>query len=508
MPTTNDDRKGIKKPLQDSSAEKLMDERTSAEADVETTLVANAALAASVIADDLTVVNRDSIDERSEFVEDKQSFDQVLQPGALIKNRFSLVNEIGTGGMGVVYCARDLRKEEAGDLDSKIAIKLLSEKFKEHPLALQTLQQESKKSQKLAHPNIVNVYDFDRDKDTVFMTMELLEGRSLSDYMNENLHQPREFSEIEETIRGLVYGLDHAHESGIVHSDLKPANIYLSDAGVKILDFGIARAVMDSDPTAATESHNQTAKKSSGVLAFTPLYASLEITKRLPPDPRDDIFALAVITYQLLSGVHPYEKQPANKAHQAGMVPQRISGLPEKQWQGLLRGLALEREHRTPNAREFLREISPARREPWKIVALGLAVCSLIYFSYGWLKPPEKPHILYNPLGPISMTTAEQARVADMLEVAEVQLLSGRLIRPIGGSAHDLYLNVLEINPYNREAIAGIRHLLRAMSDEADRLISEGELTNAEHYVTAGLKLDEKNRRLLNLKSKLDLINY
>jgi len=340
------------------------------------------------------------------------------------------------------------------------------------------------------------------------MTMELLEGQSLSEYMNEKPEQSRDLSEVEEIIRGLVAGLEYAHEKGIVHSDLKPANIYLTEGGVKILDFGIARAVIDADPDVVNSTLDQTVTPTFGVLAFTPRYASLEIIKKLPPDPRDDIFALAVITYQLLSGMHPFSNQPSNKAYEEAMVPARIPGLPEKQWQGLLRGLELEREYRTESAREFLKEILPARREPWKLAAMSIAVLSVIYFSYLWLKPPENPHILYNPLPQASMSAPVQERVNNMLEVAEVQLLSGRLLQPIGGSAHDLYLNILDINPYNREAIAGIKFLLSAMAAEADRLISTGELSNAEYYIEAGLEIDEKNKRLLELQSKIDFIKH
>lgn len=95
-----------------------------------------------------------------------------------VKDRFVLREVIGAGGMGVVFKVMDLRKEEAGDAHSDIAMKVLGPQFKDHPAALQVLQQEAKGTV-LAHPNIITVYDFDRDGDTIYMTMEYLQGVSL-----------------------------------------------------------------------------------------------------------------------------------------------------------------------------------------------------------------------------------------------------------------------------------------------------------------------------------------
>ncbi len=433
---------------------------------------------------------------------------QSFAAGSLIKDRFSLVEEIGYGGMGVVYTARDMRKEEAGDNDSLLAIKLLSEDFKKHPLALRLLQQESKKSQKLAHPNIVNVYDFDRDQNTVFMTMELLNGRPLREYLEEVWGSTTPFNVLEPIISGIVGGLDYAHQQGIVHSDLKPANIYLTeDDGVKLLDFGIARAVMNSERTkVSVNDDSKVANPTDGLVVLTPSYASPEMFDEMPPDQRDDIFALACITYQLLAGRHPYYNRPSNKAKEEGLVPSRIEGLSDRQWKGLLHGLSLDRETRTPTAKQFLAEISPKRQEPWRLAALSIALLSLLYVFYVGVKPAEPPHIFYNPLQAEVMSEQLAQEVTGLLEVAEVQLLTGRLLEPTGSSAHDLYTQVLAKNPYNREAIAGMKDLIVAMTGEAERLIGEGQFSDALQYVKIGLDLDQKNPELLELEQKLQLL--
>ncbi len=104
----------------------------------------------------------------------------VLEIGDIIKNRFILEEELGRGGMGVVYKAKDLRKEEAKDRNPYIALKVLNEDFKRNPESFIALQRETRKTQELAHPNIITVYDFDRDGDHIYMTMEWLQGKPLS----------------------------------------------------------------------------------------------------------------------------------------------------------------------------------------------------------------------------------------------------------------------------------------------------------------------------------------
>ena len=109
-----------------------------------------------------------------------------LAVGALIKDRFRITAVLGTGGMGTVYQALDLRKEEASDSDPHVAIKVLSGELAAHAQSFIMLQRESRKSQELAHPNIITVYDFDRDGELVYMTMEELNGKPLDEIISEN----------------------------------------------------------------------------------------------------------------------------------------------------------------------------------------------------------------------------------------------------------------------------------------------------------------------------------
>ncbi|MDJ0806010.1 MAG: serine/threonine-protein kinase [Gammaproteobacteria bacterium] len=446
---------------------------------------------------------------------------QTYQPGTLIKGRFQLVEELGRGGMGVVYSARDLVQEEVGEQNSLIAIKLLSDDFKEHPDALRMLQQETKKARELAHPNIITVYDFDRDEDSVYMTMELMSGHSLKDYLED--HQDREagLEEVMPIIRGIGEGLRYAHQKNIIHSDLKPANVFLTDSGVKILDFGIARAIMQSEAEAAGRPPGQTKQptvdvvtathtQTDGVFALTPSYASLEMFLDQPPDPADDIYAFAVICYQLLTGSkHPYRKRSAKEAFAKGMQPRRIEGLKDQQWNTLVSGLALQRTERSPSVDVFLEGFLPRRREPWKLAAIVSLLLAALATGYFLIRPPEivEPSLFENPPPAAPLTAAQQTQVEQMLEVAEVHMMVGRLLNPPGSNALDEYQKVLALNPYNRLAIAGLETLLETLLQQARVALAAGDLERAGELLKEGLAIhgDHKGLQLLNeeLQTKL-----
>ncbi len=166
--------------------------------------------------------------------------DKPLGVGSILKDRFVLEKVLGQGGMGIVYKALDRRKEETKDREPYTAVKVLSSDFQNHPSSIIALQREAKKAQKLAHPNIVTVYDFDRDQNNVFMTMEYLEGEPLDKLIKririspKSLEKDKALSYIEQMIKSLAY----AHEQLIVHSDFKPGNVFITKSDVaNFLDF-------------------------------------------------------------------------------------------------------------------------------------------------------------------------------------------------------------------------------------------------------------------------------
>ena len=312
-----------------------------------------------------------------------------LTPGSVLKDRFvleSLVAGGDKGGMGVVFKALDRIKQEAQDRNPHVAIKLLNEDFKQHPDSMMALQREARRAQTLAHPNIITVYDFDRDGNTFFMAMELLTGSPLDKVIRENREKGGlPVAEAMKIIVQLARGLSHAHANHIVHSDFKPGNAFLTNEGVvKVLDFGIARAVQQPG--------SEKTRFDAGTLgAMTLPYASCEQFERQDPDPSDDVYALAIVSYELLTGRHPFERQdPDNPtrlirtdaiaARSAKMKPQPapIPGLTSQQWRTLQKGLAFRRQDRLRNAGEFLEGLTPSRKPVKTLLVAGLATALLL----------------------------------------------------------------------------------------------------------------------------------
>lgn len=295
--------------------------------------------------------------------------------GDTLNGRFVLEECLGFGGMGTVYKALDLRKLEASDRKPYIAIKVLNVQFRGHPKSLVALQREARKAQALAHPNIVAVYDFDRDGSMVYLTMEYLSGTPLSQVLRAPGFKGMSDAEAMPIFSGMAKALAYAHERGFVHCDFKPANVILTDSGnVKVIDFGIARAFHKAE-----EEVDVTVFDPGSLGALTPAYASPEMLEHREPDPRDDIYALACITFELLTGRHPFDRLPATQARAAGMRAQRPANLVRRKWRALKRALSFERETRTPSVARFLNDMGEtARPRSVPLVASGLTIAVLV----------------------------------------------------------------------------------------------------------------------------------
>ncbi len=315
-------------------------------------------------------------DTKEGFAEAKKQVDAALASKKLIlNNRFVLESTLGSGGMGTVYQAQDLRKVEAQDQNPFVAIKVLSGDFKQHPDAFIALQREASRSASLAHPNIVTVYDFDRDDDTVYMTMERLKGQDLFQIIEANKENGLERSKALAIIKDYCNALSYAHKKGVIHCDLKPANIFVTQQGTKVLDFGIARLAIEN------QDHFDAGKMG----ALTPGYASFEMFHRESPNASDDVFAAAVIAYELLTGKHPYDEVSAITADALKKTPAPITDLPKHQWKALQAALQLKKSDRTQNIDEFTRAFFHKSKVPvFKIVSsmilVGLA--SFAYYNY------------------------------------------------------------------------------------------------------------------------------
>src|ERR1700690_234974 len=219
---------------------------------------------------------------------------------------YEICAPIGAGGMGEVYRARDTR------LQRDVAIKVLPATLSPDADHLRRFEQEARAVSALNHPNILAIYDIGTHEGGPFLVMELLEGETLRERMQQGAIPVRKALEIASQV---ARGVAAAHEKGIVHRDLKPANIFLtSDGRVKVLDFGLAKLVQRGDDVAfgETQAFTRTNEPLShpsdpshtqpGMVLGTVGYMSPEQVRGRPADARSDIFALGTILYEMLSG--------------------------------------------------------------------------------------------------------------------------------------------------------------------------------------------------------------
>jgi len=218
---------------------------------------------------------------------------------------YEILTPLGAGGMGEVYRAKDTR------LDREVAIKVLPDAFARDPERIARFQREAKLLASLNHPHIAAVHGFEEVEGKRFLVMELVEGATLAD----RLHDGAIPVEGALTIgRQIAEALEAAHERGIIHRDLKPANVkIMPDGAVKVLDFGLAKAMTDElSPSQMAHSPTITAKHTRpGVVLGTAAYMSPEQARGKPVDKRTDIWSFGVVLYEALCGRRPFEGETA-----------------------------------------------------------------------------------------------------------------------------------------------------------------------------------------------------
>jgi tRNA A-37 threonylcarbamoyl transferase component Bud32 len=217
--------------------------------------------------------------------------------GRLIDGRYQVKSRIARGGMATVYLATDLR------LERRVALKIMHGHLADDSQFKERFIQEARSAARLAHPNVVNVFDQGQDNDVAYLVMEYLNGITLRDLLTE--HKVLTAEQTLDILEAVLSGLAAAHKSGIVHRDLKPENVMLADDGrIKIGDFGLARAVSANTATGAA-------------LLGTIAYLSPELVTRGIADARSDIYAVGIMMYEMLAGEQPFRgEQPMQIAYQ------------------------------------------------------------------------------------------------------------------------------------------------------------------------------------------------
>ena len=303
--------------------------------------------------------------------------------------RYELIRVLGKGAMGMVYEGRD------PNLDRRVAIKtikvenLTAEEAAEYEVRFRT---EARSAARLQHPNIVSVYDSDRDVDVAYLVMEFIQGDDLKHHLDKG-----DVYTLEQTLgimSDLLSALDYAHRQNIVHRDIKPANLLIETSGrIKLTDFGVAR-IQDSGDVTRTQ----------GSMVGTLKYMSPEQVQGQPIDSRADLFAAGIVLYQLLTGKRPFDggsdfdviQQIVSRPHPA---PSTINTqLPAAIDAVVARALTKTRDERYATAQEFSAALQIAVRDAADATIAPQASRKGSGRSSTWTSAPSQPG------DPIAMT--------------------------------------------------------------------------------------------------------
>lgn len=299
---------------------------------------------------------------------------------------YRIIEKLGSGGMGIVYKARDSK------LGRFVALKFLPENATEDPTAQARLLREAQNASALNHPNIATIYEVSESKGQVYIAMEFVEGRAL------NAVVPHDGLAPQTALRYAVQiasALVHAHERGIIHRDLKPSNVMITSAGhVKVLDFGLSTRVSSAD---LSETMSQLSLPKPSMIAGTPQYMAPEALRGEQADARTDVWAAGAVLHEMLAGTPPFEGRSAYELTSAILrdPPKPLPNGVSTSLQAVVqRCLAKEPEHRYQQASEIRAvlevigsngsmlapQMRPRYARFWALSAVGVAVLGLL----GW----------------------------------------------------------------------------------------------------------------------------
>jgi serine/threonine-protein kinase len=272
----------------------------------------------------------------------------------ILANRYQLLQTLGSGGMAVVYRAKDLT------LERYVAVKILRPDFSKDPEFRKRFHQEAKAAANLSHPNIVTVHDFGLDGERLFIIMEYVPGTNLKVMIRDLGIVPVDKA-MDLTIQA-ASGIGYAHRAGLIHCDVKPHNMLVSpDGRLKVTDFGIARALTTISPD-----------EKNAYVWGSPQYLSPEQAEGLPPSPASDVYSLGVVLYEMVTGKLPFfSKDPSEltRMHKE-VIPVSTrnfnSDIPITLDQIILKVLSKEQTSRYRTADQFGRVLE-SLRESYKV---------------------------------------------------------------------------------------------------------------------------------------------
>ncbi|MDR0477617.1 MAG: serine/threonine protein kinase [Desulfobulbaceae bacterium] len=265
--------------------------------------------------------------------------------------RFKLEKLLGVGGMCEVYAALDLRRLEWSDKTPKVAVKRLLPQLADKRQAQLALAQEFFTLRHLIHPGIVRVYDLHPESNGICFSMEFLDGLSLHQSL---ANRPSGYGRDGIWMAAKLFEtLDFLHGKGVVHADVKPANLFIApDGRLVLIDFNISQVIVK--PGAACSPISSGLRAALVFPAHSQLHASPERLKTGRPSMADDIYAACCTVYELIAGSHPFNRLSSQEAEEKGMIPQRPRGISGAQWKAVAGGLSFSAGER-PSAGQLCR---------------------------------------------------------------------------------------------------------------------------------------------------------
>ncbi|MBV2134212.1 serine/threonine protein kinase [Pseudomonas sp. MAP12] len=256
----------------------------------------------------------------------------------LLGGRYRIERLLGVGGMGAVYRARDLLREQFGDPEPWVALKTLSDDCADYPDAHALLYSEFALTARVNHRHVVRLFNFEVDSASqrAFITLELLKGPTLDQLLDER-PGGLPWAELRDIAVPLLEAVAHAHSLGVLHGDLKPGNLLLAADGLRLFDFGLGQAVAGRLPGLPRLCRER-------ITAWTPRYAAAELLDGAPLAAAADVYALGCLLFELCSGSHPFGRLDARQAREQALdcQLQRPANLPTHCWPALRTALALD----------------------------------------------------------------------------------------------------------------------------------------------------------------------
>jgi len=395
-----------------------------------------------------------------------------LGPGTRL-GAYEILTLLGSGGMGEVYRARDTK------LNREVAVKVLPESLVTDPERLARFSREAQVLASLNHPNIAHIHGFEDSTGVPALVMELVDGRTLADRLARG---PMPLDEALPVAKQIAEGLEAAHERGIIHRDLKPANIKVREDGtVKILDFGLAKALEPKQPSGVNVTQSPTLTTPAmmtgvGVILGTAAYMSPEQAKGQAVDKRSDIWAFGCVLYEMLTGVRPFVADDVTSTMAA--ILERTptwAALPDATPSSLTRLLhrCLEKnpDRRLHDIADARIEIEDARSTPVPVVedrrsrsAFALGIISSIAVVVGAVVG-----IGVMTMRPVPQTAVPMARLQVVLTepidpaggVLAVSPDGRRIVYSTSSPANDR-LFVRDFDQFDSKPIAGSEHVVTA----------------------------------------------